>query len=207
MLTRYVWDYATNTCLAEVNEQGETTVEYTVNPQTGELISERRDGEDIYHHYDGDGNTSPDDRFRRQRTRRGNLRCLRRDRRRKRRHEDDVPVSRPARMLHGSADRRRLQGQSELLSFAWAKSLAVKLSSPRQWHSERGIRSFDYNSGKLQHVTLLAVGGGISNWLGGGHDRSVSPLVWQLGGSIRRFPIKVSIEQRLATTSFRYAGN
>ena len=57
MLTRYVWDYATNTCLAEVNEQGETTVEYTVNPQTGELISERRDGEDIYHHYDGDGNT------------------------------------------------------------------------------------------------------------------------------------------------------
>ncbi len=57
MLTRYVWDYATNTCLAEVNEQGETTVEYTVNPQTGELISERRDGEDIYHRYDGDGNT------------------------------------------------------------------------------------------------------------------------------------------------------
>ncbi len=58
MQTRYVWDYTTNTCLAELaNEHGETTVEYTVNPLTGELISERRDGEDIYHHYDGDGNT------------------------------------------------------------------------------------------------------------------------------------------------------
>ena len=57
MQTRYVWDYTTNTCLAELNEHGETTVEYTVNPLTGELISERRDGEDIYHHYDSDGNT------------------------------------------------------------------------------------------------------------------------------------------------------
>ena len=57
MQTNYLWDDVTGTCLAEYDEHGETTVEYTVNPQTGELISERRDGEDIYHHYDGDGNT------------------------------------------------------------------------------------------------------------------------------------------------------
>ena len=57
MLTRYLWDYATNTCLAEMDEQGETLVDYTVDPQTGELISERREGESIYHRYDGDGNT------------------------------------------------------------------------------------------------------------------------------------------------------
>ena len=48
MLTRYLWDYATNTCLAEMDEQGETLVDYTVDPQTGELISERREGESIY---------------------------------------------------------------------------------------------------------------------------------------------------------------
>ncbi len=57
MLTRYLWDYATNTCLAEVNEQGETTVDYTVDPQTGELISENHGGQEVYHRYDGDGNT------------------------------------------------------------------------------------------------------------------------------------------------------
>ena len=57
MLTRYLWDYATNTCLAEMDEQGETLVDYTVDPQTGELISERREGESIFHRYDGDGNT------------------------------------------------------------------------------------------------------------------------------------------------------
>ena len=57
MLTRYLWDYATNTCLAEVNEQGETTVNYTVDPQTGELISENHGGQEVYHRYDGDGNT------------------------------------------------------------------------------------------------------------------------------------------------------
>ena len=57
MLTRYLWDYATNTCLAEMDEQGETLVDYTVDPQTGELISENRGGQEVYHRYDGDGNT------------------------------------------------------------------------------------------------------------------------------------------------------
>ena len=57
METRYRWDYLTGACLSEVNEQGETTVQYNNHPQTGELISERSDGEDIYHRYDGDGNT------------------------------------------------------------------------------------------------------------------------------------------------------
>ncbi len=57
MLTRYLWDYATNTCLAEMDEQGETLVNYTVDPQTGELISENHCGQEVYHRYDGDGNT------------------------------------------------------------------------------------------------------------------------------------------------------
>ena len=57
MQTHYLWDDVTNTCLAEFDENGDVTVEYNVNPQSGELISERRDGEDIYHRFDGDGNT------------------------------------------------------------------------------------------------------------------------------------------------------
>ena len=57
MLTRYLWDYATNTCLAEMDEQGETLVDYTVDPQTGELISENHGGQEVYHRYDGEGNT------------------------------------------------------------------------------------------------------------------------------------------------------
>ena len=57
METRYRWDYLTGACLSEVNDQGETTVQYNNHPQNGALISERSDGEDIYHHYDGDGNT------------------------------------------------------------------------------------------------------------------------------------------------------
>ena len=57
MKTRYRLDYLTGACLSEVNDQGETTVQYNNHPQTGALISERSDGEDIYHHYDGDGNT------------------------------------------------------------------------------------------------------------------------------------------------------
>ena len=57
MLTRYLWDYATNTCLAEMDEQGETLVDYTVDPATGELISENHGGQEVFHRYDGDGNT------------------------------------------------------------------------------------------------------------------------------------------------------
>jgi hypothetical protein len=57
METNYFWDSVTGTCLAELDENGDVTVQYTTNPQTGELISENRDGEEVYHHYDGDGNT------------------------------------------------------------------------------------------------------------------------------------------------------
>ena len=57
METDYFWDALTGTCLAELSEAGDVTVQYTVNPQTGELISENHAGEEVYHHYDGDGNT------------------------------------------------------------------------------------------------------------------------------------------------------
>ena len=57
METNYFWDAVTGTCLAELDENGDVTVQYTTNPQTGELISENHAGEEVYHHYDGDGNT------------------------------------------------------------------------------------------------------------------------------------------------------
>ena len=57
METNYFWDSVTGTCLAELDENGDVTVQYTVNPQTGELISENHAGEEVYHHYDGEGNT------------------------------------------------------------------------------------------------------------------------------------------------------
>ena len=57
METDYFWDAVTGTCLAELDETGDVTVQYTANPQTGELISENHAGEEVYHHYDGEGNT------------------------------------------------------------------------------------------------------------------------------------------------------
>ena len=57
METNYFWDAVTGTCLGELDENGDVTVQYTTNPQTGELISENHAGEEVYHHYDGDGNT------------------------------------------------------------------------------------------------------------------------------------------------------
>ena len=57
METNYFWDAVTGTCLAELDENGDVTIQYTTNPQTGELISENHAGEEVYHHYDGDGNT------------------------------------------------------------------------------------------------------------------------------------------------------
>ena len=57
METNYFWDSVTGTCLAELDENGDVTVQYTTNPQTGELISENHTGEEVYHLYDGDGNT------------------------------------------------------------------------------------------------------------------------------------------------------
>ena len=57
MRTQYLYDDVTGACIAEFDENGDTQVEYTTNPQTGELISENHDGQEVYHRYDGEGNT------------------------------------------------------------------------------------------------------------------------------------------------------
>ena len=57
MRTQYLYDDVTGACIAEFDENGDTQVEYTTNPQTGELISENHNGQEVYHHYDGEGNT------------------------------------------------------------------------------------------------------------------------------------------------------
>jgi hypothetical protein len=36
METNYFWDSVTGTCLAELDENGDVTVQYATNPQTGE---------------------------------------------------------------------------------------------------------------------------------------------------------------------------
>ena len=57
MRTQYLYDDVTGACIAEFDENGDAQVEYTTNPQTGELISENHDGQEVYHRYDGEGNT------------------------------------------------------------------------------------------------------------------------------------------------------
>ena len=57
MRTQYLYDDVTGACIAEFDENGDTQVEYITNPQTGELISENHNGQEVYHHYDGEGNT------------------------------------------------------------------------------------------------------------------------------------------------------
>ena len=57
MRTQYLYDDVTGACIAEFDENGDTQVEYTTNPQTGELISENHNGQEVYHRYDGEGNT------------------------------------------------------------------------------------------------------------------------------------------------------
>ena len=95
METNYFWDAVTGTCLAELDENGDVTVKYTVNPQTGELISENHSGEEVYHHYDGDGNTRQTTDSNDNVLRRGDLHRIRRNCRRERRHEDHLPVLGP----------------------------------------------------------------------------------------------------------------
>ena len=57
MRTQYLYDDVTGACIAEFDENGDAQVEYTANPQTGELISENHGGQEVYHRYDGEGNT------------------------------------------------------------------------------------------------------------------------------------------------------
>ena len=57
MRTQYLYDDVTGACIAEFDENGDAQVEYTTNPQTGELISENHNGQEVYHRYDGEGNT------------------------------------------------------------------------------------------------------------------------------------------------------
>jgi RHS repeat-associated protein len=56
--TNYIWDEVNDTLLAETDEAGNTIAEYTHEPgQFGPLISQRRNGQTSYHHYDGLGST------------------------------------------------------------------------------------------------------------------------------------------------------
>jgi RHS repeat-associated protein len=57
-VTNYIWDEVNDTLLMEKDEAGNTTAAYTYEPgQFGPLISQRRDGQTRYHHYDGQGST------------------------------------------------------------------------------------------------------------------------------------------------------
>ena len=57
-VTNYIWDVENDTCLMETDENGETKVVYSHEPtQFGGLISQRRDGQTYYHHYDALGST------------------------------------------------------------------------------------------------------------------------------------------------------
>ena len=52
-VTHYRWDRLSDNLLAEIDETGATTVQYTNEPsQFGKLISQRRNGVDSYHHFD-----------------------------------------------------------------------------------------------------------------------------------------------------------
>jgi RHS repeat-associated protein len=56
--TDYIWDEVNDTLLAETDAAGNTIAEYTHEPgQFGPLISQRRNGQTRYHHYDGLGST------------------------------------------------------------------------------------------------------------------------------------------------------
>jgi RHS repeat-associated protein len=57
-VTHYIWDEVNDTLLEERDEAGNTIAEYTHEPgQCGPLISQRRNGQTRYHHFDGQGST------------------------------------------------------------------------------------------------------------------------------------------------------
>jgi len=56
--TEYIWDVDNDSLLMETDGDGNATAVYTNTPDPyGELISQHRDGQTYYHHYDGEQNT------------------------------------------------------------------------------------------------------------------------------------------------------
>jgi len=57
-VTEYIWDVDNDSLLMETDGDGNPTAIYTNTPDSyGELISQHRDGQTYYHHYDGEENT------------------------------------------------------------------------------------------------------------------------------------------------------
>ena len=57
-VTNYIWDDENDSLLMETDENGDTTAVYTNEPdQHGRVISQHRDGETSYYHYDALGST------------------------------------------------------------------------------------------------------------------------------------------------------
>lgn len=54
----YLWNPINDNIIAEYDDEGNMLVEYTTEPDYhGAIVSEYRNGETFYHHYDGQGNT------------------------------------------------------------------------------------------------------------------------------------------------------
>jgi len=57
-VTEYLWDVDNDSLLMETDGDGNPTAVYTNTPDpNGELISQHRDGQTYFHHYDGEHNT------------------------------------------------------------------------------------------------------------------------------------------------------
>lgn len=57
-VTNYLWDMVNDNVLAETDENGEVTAEYTYEPDLfGNVISQERDGVESFYHFDGLGST------------------------------------------------------------------------------------------------------------------------------------------------------
>ncbi|MDA1055439.1 MAG: hypothetical protein O3C40_33995 [Planctomycetota bacterium] len=57
-MTRYIWDVVSDNVLMETDDAGATTAVYTQEPDLyGKLISQHRDGQSTYYHFDGLGST------------------------------------------------------------------------------------------------------------------------------------------------------
>jgi RHS repeat-associated protein len=54
----YLWDPAENNIVRELDDTGAVTAQYTTEPGLyGNILSQRRSGQDSYYHYDGQGST------------------------------------------------------------------------------------------------------------------------------------------------------
>jgi len=57
-VTEYIWDEDNDSLLMETDDDGNPTAIYTNTPDPyGELVSQHRDGQTYFHHYDGEANT------------------------------------------------------------------------------------------------------------------------------------------------------